>query len=73
MTYVVFTEMATPAQVEEAKSLFWDHVEAFTLALRNDVSTWSDENWFGDLTIGIVAGYFIYLFCFLYLLFLLFL
>lgn len=53
--YVVFTHMATKEQIEEAKKLFWDHVEDFTSVSRDDVSSWSNGNWPGDITNGIVA------------------
>lgn len=55
ISYVVFSKAANAEQVEEAIKLFWDHVEKFTVANRSDVSSWSNDNWVGDLSNGIVS------------------
>lgn len=57
--YVVFKQLANAEQVEKAKGMFWDHIEDLTSVDRHDVSSWSDGNWPGDPTNGIIFGTFI--------------
>lgn len=53
--YVVFRNIASPAEIEKAISLWWDLVEGNSNLKRNDPSTWHE--WVADPSVGIMSGY----------------
>jgi len=56
--YVVVPGVLTPDEVEQARDLTWDWLESLGTGIsRTEVSTWSNANWPGDKSSGIIASY----------------
>lgn len=54
--YVVFKNVLSEQQVQHSQQLLWDFILANCPRVsRDDVSTWTTENWIGDEMTGIVA------------------
>ena len=53
--YVVVPGVLTPDEVEQARDLTWDWLESLGTGIsRTEVSTWSNANWPGDKSSGIL-------------------
>jgi ectoine hydroxylase-related dioxygenase (phytanoyl-CoA dioxygenase family) len=55
--YAVISSVASEAQIEEQKNVFWDFVESLDRGIqRNDPETWNDDNWVGNKSTGIIRS-----------------
>lgn len=55
--FVVLKSVVNAEEIEKAKGLFWDWIEGLSRSekiSRDDISTWTDENWTGRLGNGIM-------------------
>ena len=55
--YAVIAGVATEKEIADAKENFWSFFEFVNPQIkRNDASTWSNSNWLGDKSTGIISS-----------------